>query len=130
MPRNLNRRSLFKIVRSPLLILHVLFITTREPIPAEIGMLSNLTRLKLNYNGFVGSGADLSDLSCLSLIHLQGNRLTGSIPPTNLNFLGKSSYITDCGNPSDFKASLGCEECTMCCKSPPSSVVISYCLLA
>lgn len=99
-------------------------------IPGEIGMLSNLTRLKLNYNEFVGSGADLSDLSRLSLIHLQGNRLTGSIPPTNLNFQGKSSYISDCGNPSDFKASLGCEECTMCCKSPPPSVVIRYCLLA
>lgn len=93
-------------------------------IPAEIGLLSNLTRLKLNYNGFVGNGADLSNLSRLSLIHLHGNRLSGSIPPMNFDFQEKSAYIADCGNPSDFKKSLQCEECTMCCKSLDTSVLV------
>mmetsp|Transcript_30096 Transcript_30096/g.63464 ORF Transcript_30096/g.63464 Transcript_30096/m.63464 type:complete len:409 (-) Transcript_30096:71-1297(-) len=28
-----------------------------------------------------------------------------------------SSFVTDCGNPSDFEESLKCEDCTMCCNA-------------
>jgi hypothetical protein len=85
-------------------------------IPTEIALLSNLTRLKLSYNAFVGDGAYFGGLSRLRLIHLHGNRLSGSIPPMDFKSSSSSSYIADCGNPSDFKSSLLCEECTMCCK--------------
>ena len=29
---------------------------------------------------------------------------------------GSSSFVSDCGNPSDFEESLNCTECTMCCE--------------
>ncbi len=72
----------------------------------EIALLSNLTRLKLSYNAFVGDGAYFGGLSRLRLIHLHGNRLSGSIPPMDFKSSSSSSYIADCGNPSDFKSSL------------------------
>jgi len=82
-------------------------------------MLSNLNRLRLNYNSFVGTApAEWSNLKELKLIQIQGNRISGAIPEfgNSLTFLGNSSYISDCGNPSNFKESLVCTECTMCCK--------------
>ena len=86
-------------------------------IPSEIGMLSNLNRLRLNYNSFVGTApAEWSNLKELKLIQIQGNRISGTIPKLSLVFLGNSSYISDCGNPSNFEDSLNCTECTMCCK--------------
>ena len=94
----------------------LLRVVRQGSIPTEIGLLSNLTRLKLSYNGFVGDGASFGGLSLLGLIHLHGNRLSSSIPPMNFKSSSSSSYIVDCGNPSDFKSSLLCEECTMCCK--------------
>ncbi|KAL3797761.1 hypothetical protein ACHAW5_004376 [Stephanodiscus triporus] len=86
-------------------------------IPTEISLLSNLTRLQLSYNVLTGSGTNFGNLSRLRLIHLHGNRLSGSIPPLDFKPSSYSSYITDCGNPSDFLSSLDCEECTMCCNN-------------
>ena len=59
----------------------------------------------------------------LELIQLHGNRLSGEVPQ-DLR-LSKSlpqeditsSFITDCGLPTDFDEPLLCEECTMCCNS-------------
>jgi len=80
-------------------------------------MLSNLNRLRLNYNSFVGTAPDeWSNLQKLKLIQIQGNRISGTIPELNLTFLDPSSYISDCGNPSNFENSTECTECTMCCK--------------
>jgi hypothetical protein len=94
----------------------LLRVVRQGSIPTEIGLLSNLTSLKLSYNRFVGDGANFGGLSRLRLIHLHGNRLSGGIPPMKFKSSSSSSYIADCGNPSDFKRSLLCEECTMCCK--------------
>jgi len=84
-------------------------------------MLFNLNRLRLNYNSFVGTAPDeWSNLKELKLIQIQGNRISGTIPwlswTGSWTFPNSSSYISDCGNPSDFEESLVCTECTMCCK--------------
>ena len=80
-------------------------------------MLSNIKRLRLNYNSFVGTApAEWSNLQKLKLIQIQGNRISGTIPELGLTFPNSSSYISDCGNPSNFEDSLVCEECKMCCK--------------
>lgn len=89
-------------------------------IPLEIGLLSNLTHLRLSYNEFVGNGVNLLDLQHLQLVHLHGNRLNGDIQ-LNFKLLDRSAttvLISDCGNPSDFSPSIKCKNCTiMCCKS-------------
>ena len=80
-------------------------------------MLSNLKRLSLKYNSFVKNAPnELSNLQELKLIQIQGNRISGTLPELSLTFLDLSSYISDCGNPSNFEDSLVCTECTMCCK--------------
>mmetsp|Transcript_27652 Transcript_27652/g.59054 ORF Transcript_27652/g.59054 Transcript_27652/m.59054 type:complete len:303 (+) Transcript_27652:2466-3374(+) len=86
-------------------------------IPTEIGLLSHLHRLRLNHNSFVGDKTNFGNLKSLELIQLHGNRLSGTIPTLNLEFPNSSSYIADCGSPSDFDESLNCEECTMCCNA-------------
>ena len=63
------------------------------------------------------SDTNFGDLKCLKLIQLHGNRLFGSIPKLDLEFPNSSSYIADCGYPSDFEHALHCTECTMCCES-------------
>jgi hypothetical protein len=91
---------------------------------AGLGFLLNLTHLRLSYNEFTGNKTHFVSLQHLKLIHLQGNRLCGTIPELNLVFqdtpLEKKfvsyAFILDCGNPSDFKKSLTCEECTMSCQ--------------
>ena len=92
-------------------------------------MLSNLNRLRLNYNSFVGTAPDeWSNLQELRLIQIQGNRISGTIPELNLTstFSDSSSYISDCGNPSNFKESLVCTNCTMCCKFRLSIVIVFH----
>ena len=80
-------------------------------------MLSNLNWLSLKYNSFVKNAPyELSKLRELEFIQIHGNRISGIIPKLNLTFLDPSSYISDCGNPSNFEESLVCAECTMCCK--------------
>ena len=46
-------------------------------IPTEIGLLSNLTYLRLSYNAFTGTApAGLGELAKLQLLQLQSNRIT------------------------------------------------------
>ena len=86
-------------------------------IPKEIGRLSSLTSLRLPYNRFVGEmPIEVKDLSKLELAQFHGNRISGEMPLLHVKSKDPWSYVTDCGNPSDFDVSLGCEECTMCCK--------------
>ena len=87
-------------------------------IPIELGLLSNLAYLRLNHNDFVGNETTFEYLDNLKLIHLQGNRLSGSIPIMNMTITNQSSFIADCGDPSHFDTPLICKECTMCCKYP------------
>jgi len=91
-------------------------------IPSEIGRLFNVERLRLNHNSFDKNMPDLGNLTQLELIRLDGNRLSGSIPPTYVQFAGDFSYISDCGIPSEHaeEFALHCEECTMCCNADGS----------
>ena len=51
-------------------------------IPSELGNLSNLEHLSIQYNQLTGSiPSQLSNLSELTSLSLNGNRLTGAIPP-------------------------------------------------
>ena len=92
------------------------FSSKQGSIPKEIGSLLTLTHLRLSYNEFVGSGVNLFDLDRLEMLHLHGNRLSGIINFTSSSKWNELTYILDCGNPSDFKPSLVCDGCTMCCK--------------
>ena len=87
-------------------------------IPTEIGLLTNLKYLRLSYNVFVGHGTDFGrNMKNLELLQLHGNRLSGSLPSLDWSGVDHSSFIADCGNPSDFEESLGCDECSMCCNA-------------
>ena len=101
-------------------------------IPTSIGLLSNLTKFRLSYNDFNGIvGVNFSTLS-LMMIHLHGNRLTGSIvgaiPAMTLDLDANRMYafISDCGQPSDINPVIECQNCTMCCEKIFTSV--STCL--
>ena len=74
-------------------------------IPTEIGLLSNLTYLRLSYNAFTGAAPEgLGMMGGLQLLQLQSNRITDmpNIPSLNSSKYGKSSFVTDCGVPSAF----------------------------
>jgi hypothetical protein len=88
-------------------------------VPSSIGSLVHLKTLRLSYNHFTGSMPEsLEHLNHLELLHFHGNRLTGSMPTVNVQGLTEvSSFITDCGVPSDFDEPLSCPNCTMCCNS-------------
>ncbi|KAL7527626.1 hypothetical protein ACHAXR_002053, partial [Thalassiosira sp. AJA248-18] len=91
-------------------------------IPTEIGSLTNLTYLRLSYNAFTGTVSnELLNLAQLQLVQLHGNQLTGKIPKLNVTPKNDSisglSFISDCGEPSDFEDPVKCERCTMCCNS-------------
>lgn len=98
-----------------ILCTHLSLDSFQGKIPTEIGLLSNLTYLRLSYNEFTGNGTNFGSLESLKLIHLHGNRLSGIIPTLPSEFSHSSSYVSDCGNPSDFNPSLRCDDCTMCC---------------
>ncbi|KAL7523831.1 hypothetical protein ACHAXR_000354, partial [Thalassiosira sp. AJA248-18] len=91
-------------------------------IPTEIGLLTNLTYLRLSYNAFTGTVSDeFLNLAQLQLVQLHSNRLTGTIPDLNVtpknDSLSGSSFISDCGEPSAFEDPVKCVGCTMCCNS-------------
>eukprot|EP00984_Skeletonema_dohrnii_P011075 scaffold4396_cov127-Skeletonema_dohrnii-CCMP3373.AAC.6 len=88
-------------------------------IPAEIGLLSNLTYLRLSYNAFTGTAEGLSELTKLQLLQLQSNRITGMPNMTQLDKseYSESTFVTDCGVPSAFDETPECENCTMCCNA-------------
>ena len=94
---------------------------SQGPIPTEIGLLSNLSHLRLSYNAFTGAAPEgLANLNNLELIQLQSNRITRMPHIRTLTLeerkYGKSTFVTDCGVPSAFEEALVCEECTMCCE--------------
>jgi len=86
-------------------------------IPEEIGLLLNLTYLRLSYNSFIDTvPSELRKLHHLSLFHLHGNRLQGEMPHIDTRFMNeRSSFITDCGVPTDFEEPLICKNCKVCC---------------
>ena len=99
-------------------------------LPTEIGSLSKLTYLRLSYNAFIGTApTELENLTQLELIQMHGNRIGGTIPIIDLaskELYGDSSFVADCGNPSDFDESLNCDECTMCCEYYYQIIIYIY----
>jgi len=73
----------------------------------------------LSFNSLVNTvPTTLRGLQHLELVHLHGNRLWGSMPALNTDTLkATSSFISDCGAPSDLVESLTCPNCTICCNS-------------
>ena len=128
---NNNNIKVRLILEQPLIIYSFIsnlsLIMLQGSIPSEIGVLSNLTRIRLSYNEFTGNETNFAELQKLKLVHLHGNRLSGTILSSNAwafdnkssfssDYAQNSSFISDCGNPSDFNESLRCENCTMCCE--------------
>eukprot|EP00804_Cyclotella_cryptica_P003506 CCRYP_002138-RC/>CCRYP_002138-RC protein AED:0.21 eAED:0.21 QI:1379/0.66/0.71/1/0.33/0.57/7/128/1232 len=84
-------------------------------IPKEIGDLADLTYLRLSYNAFAGNVPSLLHLKNLELAQFHSNWLTGTILLNgNLKAI-ESSFISDCGYPTDFERPIECPNCTMCC---------------
>jgi len=73
-------------------------------IPAEIGMLKNLTYLRLSYNAFTGAAPEgLREMKeQLQLLQLQSNRITQmpNIPRFDNSIFVQSTFVTDCGVPT------------------------------
>mmetsp|Transcript_15332 Transcript_15332/g.22600 ORF Transcript_15332/g.22600 Transcript_15332/m.22600 type:complete len:1118 (-) Transcript_15332:82-3435(-) len=87
----------------------------RGTIPNGFGTLSNLSSFIVSYNELTGSiPSGFSFMSELELFHIHDNRFQGTV-----SFLHKgknaSSFIADCGRPSDFETPVSCPNCTMCC---------------
>jgi len=94
-------------------------LNSQGSIPTEIGLLSNLTYLRLSYNAFTGAAPGvLGKLTKLHLLQLQSNRITKI--PDNIRLddaaYGNSTFVTDCGVPSAFDETPECKDCTMCCE--------------
>eukprot|EP00984_Skeletonema_dohrnii_P010979 scaffold4339_cov100-Skeletonema_dohrnii-CCMP3373.AAC.4 len=93
--------------------------TSQGSIPAQIGLLSNLTYLRLSYNAFTGAAPEsLGELTQLQLLQLQTNRITKmpNIPQLDESIYNKATFVTDCGVPFAFDEALFCDNCTMCCE--------------
>ena len=72
--------------------------------------------LSASYNRFIGKETNFgNNLKNLEIVQIHGNRLSGKIPSLNWTFGEYSSFVSDCGTPSDFDDTLICEDCTMCC---------------
>jgi len=85
-------------------------------IPDALRRLANLNTLRLSYNLFTGNlPTQLIQLENLELAHFQSNRLTGQIILRNELMIDDSSFISDCGVPTDFENPVTCNNCTMCC---------------
>lgn len=85
-------------------------------IATDIGNLVNLRVLRLSYNKFTGTiPSQLERLRNLQVVQLQNNRLTGEIRLDSQLMRDSSSFISDCGVPTDFEDPLVCSNCTMCC---------------
>jgi len=96
-------------------------LNSQGSIPTEIGLLSNLTYLRLSYNAFTGTAPEgLGELTKLQLLQLQSNRITEmpAIPrlEDSIFKFNESTFVTDCGVPSAFSDPMECENCTMCCE--------------
>jgi hypothetical protein len=59
---------------------------------------------------------ELGNLKHLQFIQLNGNRISGTIPELEVHSEDYSSFVADCGSPSDFDETLECPGCTMCCE--------------
>ena len=97
--------------------MHTLY--SQASLPAELGELSNLVYLRLSYNEFTGAVPEtLSTIKGLQLLQLQANRITEipNIPRLNDALYADSTFVADCGVPTDFEYVLKCDNCTMCCK--------------
>mmetsp|Transcript_3099 Transcript_3099/g.5688 ORF Transcript_3099/g.5688 Transcript_3099/m.5688 type:complete len:2005 (+) Transcript_3099:213-6227(+) len=91
----------------------------KDKIPSTIGDIEYLTHLRLSFNSFGGTvPTELEKLQHLEMVHLHGNRLQGIMPLLNTQHLGnESSFISDCGYPTNFGQPISCKECTICCNS-------------
>lgn len=89
--------------RPPLEFLYLEINSLSGPIPAALGQLTSLTRLRLHSNDFSGPiPAALGQLTSLTRLRLNANKLSGSIPAalgdlTKLThlFLADNSFDTD-----------------------------------
>ena len=101
------------------------FLCYQGSIPPEIGKLFNLTHMRLSFNLLVNTvPTELGQLKRLELLHFHGNRLLGEISGLNVQNQEPSSFISDCGVPSNLVESVTCEKCSMCCKYSSFDVTV------
>jgi hypothetical protein len=73
--------------------------------------------MRLSHNSLMGNApTELGNLEHLDFIQLNGNRISGTIPELQMHSKNPSSFVADCGSPSDFDETLECPGCTMCCE--------------
>lgn len=109
-------RSALKLV--PLVYLSLNDCKFTGPLPSEIGLLWNMTRLQIQMNDFTGTfPASWGKLAQMEQLMAEGNRLTGTIPNSicalTTDFLRQ--FVVDC---VDKRRNIGfdCEPdcCTLC----------------
>jgi len=90
----------------------------KDKIPSTIGDIEYLTHLRLSFNSFGETvPTELKQIQHLEMVHLHGNRLHGTMPLLNNQHLrDESSFISDCGYPTNFDQPISCPHCTICCK--------------
>lgn len=91
----------------------------RGSIPSELGLASNLKKLRLSYNELTGIPTSFGLLTKLSFLHLHGNRISGD--DSFITVVGDGgvthSFISDCGDPVDSLDPFECDGCDMCCNA-------------
>lgn len=89
-------------------------IDIKGSISPNISDLKNLQKLRLSYNKFTGAlPSEFKLLQNLHIVQLQANRLTGELVLASHLMLDSSSFISDCGVPTDFEDPLLCSNCTV-----------------
>jgi hypothetical protein len=83
-------------------------------IPSELNSLTDLTRLLLSYNGFSGTVPDLSHLTKLKELALEGNELTGNVTAETCTAIPSAAEVSADCNP-DGGGEVECSCCTKCC---------------
>lgn len=90
-------------------------------IPSELGMLTDLKKLRLSYNELTGIPTTFGLLTNLSFLHLHGNRISGDDSYITVVSDSASSeehaFVADCGDPVDSSEPFECDSCDMCCNS-------------
>lgn len=99
-----------------------MFASLQGNIPVQLQSLTSLEVLRLSYNSLIGEvPLSLGSLPNLHLVQLHSNRISGDTSHLQVQYREaysdeSSSFVADCGVPTDFDEALKCGNCTMCCE--------------
>jgi hypothetical protein len=95
------------------------------PLPTELNLLTNLQRLVVSFNQLTGPVPDLSSLSKLKQLSLEGNQFVGTLSNATCGVVvaNGATASADCDRGAPANGTLFvCPCCTTCCVSVANSV--------